>query len=141
MKIQDLGFTAEHVKALMDCTENPEGIIMNGKSFSVPINPPLTVTTEGKLDMVDMAKQRRFGVKPVTETQVSIEELHGRDVATLNTDEKAAFEFFVTQGRKYGVAISVISEAPQEELDRASSRQEYDEIVERYPSRITVTSN
>jgi hypothetical protein len=93
------------------------------------------------MDMVDMAKQRRFGVKPVTETQVSIEELHGRDVATLNTDEKAAFEFFVTQGRKYGVAISVISEAPQEELDRANSRQEYDEIVERYPSRITVTSN
>lgn len=91
--------------------------------------------------MVDMAKQRRFGVKPVTETQVSIEELHGRDVATLNTDEKTAFEFFVTQGRKYGVAISVISEAPQEELDRANSRQEYDEIVERYPSRITVTSN
>lgn len=41
----------------------------------------------------------------------------------------------------YGVAISVISEAPQEELDRANSRQEFDEIVERYPSRITVTSN
>ncbi|EPQ9997518.1 hypothetical protein ACUYPW_003246 [Vibrio vulnificus] len=88
-----------------------------------------------------MQKQRRFGVKPVAETQESIEELHGRDVATLNTDEKATFEFFVTQGRKYGVAISVISEAPQEELERANSRQEYDEIVERYPSRIKVTTN
>ncbi len=34
--------------------------------------------------MVDMAKQRRFGVKPVAATQVSIEALQGRDIATLN---------------------------------------------------------
>ncbi|MBY7854363.1 hypothetical protein KW429_11705 [Vibrio fluvialis] len=88
--------------------------------------------------MVDIEKQRRFGVKPESATQVSIEDLHGRDAATLNADEKAALEFFFTQGRKYGVAISVISEAPQEELKRAKSSQEYDEIVARYPSRITV---
>ncbi|WP_272924682.1 MULTISPECIES: hypothetical protein [unclassified Vibrio] len=37
-----------------------------------------------------MAKQRRFGVKTEYATQVSIEELDGRDVATLNADEKAA---------------------------------------------------
>ncbi|EPH6098155.1 hypothetical protein ACS0KQ_003182 [Vibrio cholerae] len=93
------------------------------------------------MDMVDMAKQRRFGVKPEFATQVSIESLQGRDIATLNEDEKATFDFFVAQGRKYGVAVSFVSEAPQEELERANSRQEYDEIVERYPSRITVTSN
>lgn len=57
----------------------------------------------------------------------------------LNADEKATFDFFVTQGRKYGVDVSVVSEAPQEELERASSRQEYDEIVLRYPSLITIT--
>ncbi|RZQ33259.1 hypothetical protein D8T38_18410 [Vibrio vulnificus] len=91
--------------------------------------------------MVDMAKQRRFGVKPEVATQVSIESLQGRDIATLSEDEKATFDFFATQGRKYGVAISVISEAPQEELERAKSRRQYDEIVARYPSRITVTSN
>ena len=56
----------------------------------------------------------------------------------LNADEKATFDFFVTQGRKYGVDVSVVSEAPQEELERASSRQEYDEIVLRYPSLITI---
>ncbi|EGR0524964.1 hypothetical protein ACUNRZ_003218 [Vibrio cholerae] len=91
--------------------------------------------------MVDMAKQRRFGVKPVATTQASIEALQGRDVATLDADEKAILEFFFTQGRKYGVAISIISEAPQEELKRANSQQEYDEIMVRYPSRITITSN
>ncbi|WP_267748507.1 hypothetical protein [Vibrio cholerae] len=95
----------------------------------------------GDFIMVDMAKQRRFGVKPEAATQVSIESLQGRDVATLNADEKATFDFFVTQGRKHGVAVSFVSEAPQEELERAKSRQEYDEIVARYPSRITVTSS
>lgn len=91
--------------------------------------------------MVDMAKQRRFGVKPEVATQASIESLQGRDIATLNEDEKATFDFFVTQGRKYGVAVSFVSEAPQEELERAKSRQEHDEIVACYPSRITVTSS
>lgn len=87
--------------------------------------------------MVDMAKQRQFGVKQVA----GIEALQGRDIATLNADEKTTFDFFVTQGRKHGVAVSFVSEAPQEELERAKSRQEYDEIVARYPSRITVTSS
>lgn len=64
--------------------------------------------------------------------------MQGRDVATLNADEKAALEFFFTQGRKYGVAIAIINEAPQEELKRANSSQEYDAIVVRYPSRITL---
>lgn len=88
-----------------------------------------------------MEKQRRFGVKPEVATQVSIESLQGRDIATLNEDEKATFDVFVNQGRKYGVAVSFVGEAPQEELERAKSRQEYDEIVARYPSRITITTN
>lgn len=46
-----------------------------------------------------------------------------------------------TQGRKLGVAISTISEAPKEELSRANSNEQYEEIIKRYPSRITVTTN
>ncbi|GBK97868.1 hypothetical protein VH1709_contig00012-0020 [Vibrio harveyi] len=37
--------------------------------------------------------------------------------------------------------VSFVSEAPQEELERAKSRQEYEEILARYPSLITVTSS
>ncbi|AZS26368.1 hypothetical protein DYL72_15800 [Vibrio anguillarum] len=88
--------------------------------------------------MVDIKKQRRFGVKPEVANQASIESLQGRDVATLNADEKATFDFFGTHGRKYGVTVSFISEAPQGELERATSRQEYDQIV--VPSRISVTT-
>lgn len=88
-----------------------------------------------------MEKQRCSSVKSEVTTQVSIKSLQGRDIATLNEDEKATFDFFSIQGRKYGVAVSVVSEAPQKELERAKSRQEYDKIVARYPSRITVTSS
>ncbi|WP_435000022.1 hypothetical protein ACRZ5S_22965 (plasmid) [Vibrio scophthalmi] len=91
--------------------------------------------------MVDIKKQRRFGVKPEDKTQASLESLQGRDIATLTTDEKATFDLFVAQGRKYGVAVSVVSKAPQEELERANSRQHYEEILARYPSIITVTTS
>lgn len=68
----------------------------------------------------------------------SIVSLNGRDIATLNNDEKAIFEFFLNQGRKYGVTVTYISEAPQEELKRATSREVCDQIIKRYPSRISV---
>lgn len=100
MKIQDLGFTAEHVKALMDCTENPEGIIMNGKSFSVPINPPLTVTTNDVLELLESGTDVKLSVKETTIALPILESLKAngdeftlRDVITKfkAVDELASF--------------------------------------------------
>ncbi|AIW17523.1 hypothetical protein VITU102760_24970 [Vibrio tubiashii] len=79
--------------------------------------------------------------KAVEVNQPSINSLNGRDVATLNSEESAIFETLKTHGRKFGVSITVVSEAPKEELERAVSRQEYDEIIARWPSRITITTS
>jgi len=79
--------------------------------------------------------------KAVEVSQPSIDALNGRDVATLTSEESAILETLKTHGRKFGVSITVLSEAPKEELERATSSQQYDQIVAHYPSRITITTN
>jgi len=68
-----------------------------------------------------------------------IKNLDGMDFAILTAEQEAVWSFFFKQGRKMGVSLQRNSEAPQEELAKAASSQQYDEIVKRYPSRITVT--
>ncbi len=75
-------------------------------------------------------------------TPPSIEEvkaLDGRIFAMLNADEEAVLNFYRDQGRKFGVSVSIINEADPEELARASSRQQADQIMKRANSRIHVT--
>lgn len=68
-----------------------------------------------------------------------IEALDGMDFNMLSDAQKTTWEFFFREGRKYGVSLQRISEAPQEELARAKTQQQYDEILSRYPSRIIVS--
>lgn len=63
--------------------------------------------------------------------------LHGRNFATLKPAELELFDFFRQQGRKYGVAASVISDAGEAELANASSQQQ-DEIMRQANSSVSV---
>jgi hypothetical protein len=64
--------------------------------------------------------------------------LDGKDFAMLNNEEKAVFDFYYHQGRKFGVSLKVISAAPKEALEQATSEQQHNEIVSRYSSTISV---
>lgn len=75
-------------------------------------------------------------------SQPSIEDvkaLDGRIFAMLNPDEEAVLNFYRDQGRKFGVAVSIINEADPAELARASSRQQADQILKSANSRVHVT--
>lgn len=66
---------------------------------------------------------------------------NGKDRAMLSEREELVYNFFVRQGRKFNVSIAVTSKAPEAELRRATSSQNYDEIIQRYGSEITVKAH
>lgn len=68
-----------------------------------------------------------------------VKALDGRIFAMLNPDEEAVLNFYRDQGRKFGVAVSIANEADPEELARASSRQQADQILKSANSRVRVT--
>jgi hypothetical protein len=55
----------------------------------------------------------------------------------LSPEELSVFRFYCENGRKYGVAISVISDVDPAELAIAS-RQQADELLHRSNGKITV---
>lgn len=65
--------------------------------------------------------------------------LDGRILEMLNPEEEAVLNFYRERGRKYGVSVSTINECDPEELARAPSRQQADQILKRANSRIHVT--
>ncbi len=67
-----------------------------------------------------------------------IKALDGRILATLTADENSQFDFFVEKGRKYGVTISVISLASREELMKATSKEQADQILMMKNRKISV---
>ncbi|MEZ8028548.1 hypothetical protein [Enterovibrio norvegicus] len=71
-------------------------------------------------------------------TLEQIKDLNGLDAALLTDKQRKVCEFAHRQGRKLGVTILTVSEAPESELNKAKSAQQYDEIRSRYPSRIKV---
>ncbi|WP_334043639.1 hypothetical protein [Burkholderia ambifaria] len=64
--------------------------------------------------------------------------LNGKILAMLSEDEQAVLDFYRLQGRKYGVTISAVNEANPEELARATSREQADQILKRSNSRVSV---
>jgi len=73
------------------------------------------------------------------QTLDAVRALAGKDFATLSPEEKATWDLYSSQGRKYGVTLTRVTEAPDCELARATSGAEFDQIVSRYPSKIKVT--
>ena len=67
-----------------------------------------------------------------------IKALDGRIFATLNNDELEIFNYFRDRGRKYGVSVDVVSKADQEELARATSKEQTDYVLRSKNSVVTV---
>lgn len=67
-----------------------------------------------------------------------VKQIHGKDAAMLNEWEKSIYDFYLLYGNKFGVRISVVSEAPSGELDSTKSRVQFEQIISRYPSKISV---
>ena len=68
----------------------------------------------------------------------SVLALNGRIFAMLSPAEHAVLEFYRNQGRKFGVAVSIISDADTAELASAPSQQAADEILRRVNSTLSV---
>ncbi|MCA8050773.1 hypothetical protein [Burkholderia arboris] len=64
--------------------------------------------------------------------------LTGKILAMLSEDEQAVLDFYRLQGRKYGVEISIVNEADPEELARATSREQADQLLKRSNSRVSI---
>ena len=69
----------------------------------------------------------------------AIKALDGRIFAMLNAFELETLEFYRAQGRKYGVAVSIINIADPKAVAAAISRQEADHIMKSANSLISVT--
>ncbi len=64
--------------------------------------------------------------------------INGMSSSALTERQKSVVAYYYKQGRKHGIALSMISEAPQDELFGAKSAVDYDAINSKYPHRITV---
>lgn len=69
----------------------------------------------------------------------AIKAIDGKIFAMLTKDEMATLNFYRSQGRKYGVSITIINQADQVKLAAANSQQEADHILKSANSRVQVT--
>lgn len=67
-----------------------------------------------------------------------VKRINGKDAAMLNEWEKSVYDFYLLHGKKFGVSLTVVSEAPVHELESTKSRIQFEQIVSRYPSKIAV---
>lgn len=79
-----------------------------------------------------------MGTKIEQPTIDDIKALDGKCLEMLNGKQKAVYDFFFLHGRKFGVSLQVFNEAPKAELEASKSKQQYDEMVRRYPNTISV---
>ena len=67
--------------------------------------------------------------------------INGKDAAMLNPWERSIYDFYLLHGEKFGVRVTVVSEAPTDELERTNSRIQFEQILSRYPSKISVKTH
>ncbi|MNF20748.1 hypothetical protein D3C81_327690 [compost metagenome] len=67
-----------------------------------------------------------------------IQALDGKVFAMLDEHEQHVLRFYTEQGRKFGVAVSIINEADSRKLAAARSPQGADEIMKSANSRVYV---
>lgn len=73
-----------------------------------------------------------------TPTINEVKNLDGKIFAMLNDRENQVLDFFRQQGRKYGVAVSIINEADPEDLARTKSQEQADQVMKLANSRVSV---
>lgn len=71
-------------------------------------------------------------------TLAAIQALDGRIVQMLTPEEAAVLDFYVKQGRKYDVTVTLINEADPTALLAARSPEEADEMMQRANRRVSV---
>ncbi|TXT27833.1 MAG: hypothetical protein FD131_3515 [Rhodocyclaceae bacterium] len=69
----------------------------------------------------------------------AIKAIDGKIFAMLTEDEMATLNFYRSQGRKYGVSITIINQADPVKLAAANSQEEADHILKSANSRVQVT--
>ncbi len=74
-----------------------------------------------------------------TPTIEQVKALDGKIFAMLTAEEQSVLDFYRSKGRKYGVAVTIINEADPDELARARSQDQADQIMKRANSRVSVT--
>lgn len=67
-----------------------------------------------------------------------IKALDGRIFAMLTPDEKSLLDFFSSRGRKYDIAISIVNLASPEELMKAATKEQADQILSATNSKVSV---
>ncbi|MCU6502263.1 hypothetical protein LPN04_31160 [Rugamonas sp. A1-17] len=73
-----------------------------------------------------------------TPTINEVQALDGKILAMLSARENEVLSHYRDQGRKHGVAVSIINEADPDELARAVSKEQADQIMKRANSRVSV---
>ena len=73
-----------------------------------------------------------------TPTIDQVKALDGKIFAMLTTEEEAVLNFYRAQGRKHGITVSIINEADPDELARAPSQKQADQIMKGANSRVSV---
>lgn len=68
----------------------------------------------------------------------AVQALDGKNFAMLSAAERQVLNFFLAQGRKYGVTAEIVSDADPAELERAS-REQADQILARANGHVKVT--
>ncbi|WP_027859778.1 hypothetical protein [Marinobacterium jannaschii] len=79
-------------------------------------------------------KVRNFYPKQV------MKRLARRDVETLDAGEKAALNFFLRKGRKFGIGTAVLTETDPTELLAANNAEEASAILANCTTRIHLTA-
>ena len=68
-----------------------------------------------------------------------VKAIDGKIFAMLNERENEVLNYYRDQGRKFGVAVSIINEADPQELAQARSKEQSDKIMKRANSRVAVS--
>jgi hypothetical protein len=68
----------------------------------------------------------------------AVKALDGMIFAMLDDEQMEVLNFYRDQGRKFGVSVSIINEADPEELARARTKQQTDQVLKGANSRVSV---
>ena len=61
--------------------------------------------------------------------------LNGKDASTISAD---TVRQVLKNGRKLGISVAIVNSAPKSELAAANSKEHYNQIMDCYPSFISV---
>jgi hypothetical protein len=74
----------------------------------------------------------------ITPTIDEVKALDGKIFAMLSEREMVVLNYYRDQGRKFGVALSIVNEADPVELENARSKEQADQIMKSANSRVSV---